>query len=187
MLRRLAVILKRLGTHRLLCRANQRQVADLEEFRRGEKHHVDGIVENRVAQTAFLDHQRFHSRAACLDGASQPGGSRANANDVVSRHEIFSLPGVRKNCKFARIYWICGISNIPVNSRRKDSNSCRRSGVAGSSIFFQTKTSAGPRFSLTLRLPATMYDGLASNFNPSFATGDSTAAHSPRFTHNELS
>src|SRR6185437_6771370 len=187
MLRRLAVILQRLGAHRLLRRTYQRQVADFEEFRSCEKHHVDGIVVNRIAQTAFVDHQRFHSRAPRLDGASQPGGSCANADNVVSGHEIFSLPGVRTNCKFGWNYWLGGISRMSVSSRRKDSNSCRRSGVTGNSVFFHTKTSASPRFSLTLRLPATMYDGLASNFNPPLATGDNTAAHSPRLTHNALS
>ena len=71
---RLPVILQRLDAHGLFRRANQRQVADFQQFRSREEHHVDRVVVNRVAQAALVDHQRPHSRALRLDGAGQPGG-----------------------------------------------------------------------------------------------------------------
>src|SRR5208282_1683984 len=120
-----------------------------------KKHHVDRVVVNRVAQAAFVDHQRVHPRALGLDGAGQPGRPRANANNVVSCHNVFSLPGGGENCKFGEIYWVGGNSSKPASSRRNDTNSSNRSLVAGSSLFFQTNTSPAPRLSCTLRFPST--------------------------------
>ena len=89
-----AVILERLGASGFLGGAGERQIADFEKFRRGEKDHIDGIMIERVAQAALVDHQRAHPRAFCFNGAGQAGGSRSDANQVVCAHES-SLPWER--------------------------------------------------------------------------------------------
>src|ERR1700686_3066261 len=188
MLGSFSVILQGLDTRRLLVRTDQRQIANLQQLRRGKEHHVHRIVEDRIAQAAFVDDKRPHSRAFRFDGRRQAGWASANANHVIFRHKNFSLPGVLRICKrTAAAHCVDASSKMEVSSRRKLSNSFRRSGVASISLFFHTKTSPLPRFSFTLRFPSTMYVGAASKRSPALATGASSAAHSPRRTQSAVS
>ena len=87
----LAVILQGLGARGFLGGAGQRQVADLQQFRRREKDHVHRIVVEGIAEAALVDHQRPHAGAFGFDGAGQAGGAGADANQIVGAHEK-SLP-----------------------------------------------------------------------------------------------
>src|SRR6266481_4068828 len=185
--RRFAVILQRFNARGLIRSANERQVSNLQQLRRGEEHHAHGIVEDGIAQASFVDDQRLHSRPLGLNSSRKARRPRSNANNVVDSHGKFSLPGVLQNCKSRRNHCMGVCSSNAVNSRRKVSSSSRRSGVAAISFFFQTKTSAAPFFSLTLRLPSSRYDGAARSFKPPPGSDPSKAAHSPRRTHNALS
>src|SRR6266576_1031593 len=99
----------------------------------------------------------------------------------------FSLTGLFSNCKLQQVYCFGGISRSSVSSRRNDSNSFNRSGVASLSLLFQRNTSPEPRFSFTLRFPSTKYDGGASNLIPPSGTADKTAAQSPFLMHKPFS
>ena len=59
----LAIILERFAARGLLRGARKRQIANFQQFRRGEKHHVDGVMVNGIAKAALVNHQRTHSRA----------------------------------------------------------------------------------------------------------------------------
>src|SRR5438477_388223 len=80
-----------------------------------------------------------------------------------------------------------GRSKMSATSRRNDSSSSNLSGVASTSFFFQTNTWRRPRFSFTLTLPATRYDGGASSLIPPLGTAAKTAAQSPFLMHQALS
>ena len=87
MLGALAIIFERLAARRLLRGARERQIADFQKFRRREKHHIDGIMVERIAKAPFVDHQRAHAGALGFDGAGQPRGPRSNANQIICAHE----------------------------------------------------------------------------------------------------
>jgi len=78
-LSRLAVILECFDASRLLCRTDQRQIADFEQLRGGKENHVHRIVIERVAEATFVDDQRAHSGALGLYRTGQAGGTRADA------------------------------------------------------------------------------------------------------------
>ncbi len=91
MLRAFAVILERLSAGGLLRRTRKWKIPDFEQFRRREEDHIDRIVVERIAQAAFVDHQRAQARAFRLDGASQACRARSDANQIKGVHES-SLP-----------------------------------------------------------------------------------------------
>src|SRR5882762_9323386 len=78
-------------------------------------------------------------------------------------------------------------SKMPPNSTRNSSNSRNLSSVAATSFFFHTNTSPEPFFNRTLKFPSTKNVTGASNFNPPFSTGPSSATHSPFRSINALS
>src|SRR6266481_9622136 len=86
--RRFAVILQRFNARGLIRSANERQVSNLQQLRRGEEHHVHGVVEDGIAQASFVDDQRLHSRPLGLDSSRKARRPRSNANNVVDSHDI---------------------------------------------------------------------------------------------------
>ena len=97
MLGRSAVILQRLRARGLAARARERQVADLHALGRGEEKHVRRVVVERIAQAAFVDHQRPQACALSLDGACKTGGPGPDADHVVDGfgghcRDNFTLP-----------------------------------------------------------------------------------------------
>src|SRR5208282_2527159 len=94
MFRRLPVILQRLRASRLLRRAHHRQIPNLQQFRRREKHHVHRVVVNRIAQASLIHHQSPHPCPLRLHRASQPGRPRPNTQNVVSIHNPHVPRGV---------------------------------------------------------------------------------------------
>src|ERR1017187_10723711 len=88
----LAVVLKRFRAGGLLVGAGEGHVADLQQLRRGEKSHVRGVMEERVAQAALVDEHRRKARTLGLDGARHPGRAGANHQQIVDRS--FRLRGV---------------------------------------------------------------------------------------------
>ena len=79
MLDDLAVVLQCLVAGGLLAQADQRQVADLEKFGRGEEDHVDGVAVDRVAESRFVHYQDAHAGAFGFDGAGETRGAGADA------------------------------------------------------------------------------------------------------------
>jgi NAD-dependent DNA ligase len=63
-----AVILERFLAGGILGGACERQIANFEKLRRREKHHIDGIMVQRVAQAALVNHQGTQSRAFRFNG-----------------------------------------------------------------------------------------------------------------------
>src|SRR5260370_11313294 len=183
----LPVVFQRFDAGRFFRRANQRQVADLKQLRRREKYHVHWIMKDRIAKASFVDDQRPHSGALGFNTRSHARRPRADAHNVVGFHDNFSLPGAFRNCKLPQLYCFGGRAKISVTSRRNASSSRNFSSVASTSFFFHTNTSPEPRFSRTLKLPSTRYDGGASIFIPPFAAGANTAAQSPFLIHRALS
>src|SRR6266702_3265975 len=183
----LPVVLQGLDSSRLFRSANQGKIPNFQQLRRREKHHVHRIMKDRITETGFVDDQRPHSSALGFDGRRQTSRSRANADNVVSFHGNFSLPGVFRNCKLPQLYCFGGISRSSVSSRRNDSSSFNFSGVASTCFFFQTNTSPEPRVSFTLRFASTRYEGGASSLIPPFGTGAKSAAQSPFLMHKALS
>src|SRR6185437_17095183 len=64
-----AVILQRLVARRLLVRAWKRNVADLQQLRRGKEGHVRGVVIDGVTETALVYHHTAKACALRLNGA----------------------------------------------------------------------------------------------------------------------
>ena len=93
----LAVILKSLGASWFFRGAGERKIADFEQLRRGEKHHVYGIMIKRVAEATFVDHQGVQTRPFCFNGTGQTSRARSDANQVEYGHEN-SLPCDRRIC-----------------------------------------------------------------------------------------
>jgi hypothetical protein len=79
------------------------------------------------------------------------------------------------------------ISSISTNSIRNFSNSFSLSPVAATSFFFHTNTSPLALFNFTLKFPPTITVTGDNSRKPPFSAGASTAAHSPRCTHNAFS
>ena len=86
MLGALAIVLQGFIARGLLADANQRQVADLEQFGRGEENHVHRVVVQGVAKGAFVHYQDAHAGALGFDGAGESRGAGADAEDVVRSH-----------------------------------------------------------------------------------------------------
>ena len=78
MRRHQAVILQRLIAGGLGVGAGKRNVADLKQFRRGEKGHVRRVVEERIADAALVDKHRAETGLLRLNGAGQTGGPSAD-------------------------------------------------------------------------------------------------------------
>jgi len=73
-LRCLSVVFQRLDASRLFCRADQRKIANFEQFRRGEKHHVHGVMEDRIAKAGLVDDNgRIPARLASMAVAKPVG------------------------------------------------------------------------------------------------------------------
>jgi len=71
------VILERLVAVGLGIGAGKRNIADLEQFGRGEEGHVRGVVEERVADAALVHHDGAQAGLLRLNGAGHTGGSGA--------------------------------------------------------------------------------------------------------------
>jgi hypothetical protein len=86
------IIFQSLGTGRLTADRGHREVTDFHSLRRGEEEHVDRIVIERIAKTAFVDDQGAHPGALRFNGAGKARRPRTDANDVVvkvSAHKIW--------------------------------------------------------------------------------------------------
>jgi hypothetical protein len=81
-----AVIAQRFEARRLVVRRGQGQATDLEQFRRGEEHHVHREVEDRIDQHTFLDDGEVEPVALGGDRGSQSRGTSADDDDVSNRH-----------------------------------------------------------------------------------------------------
>src|SRR5260370_16968960 len=115
-------------------------------------------MKDRIAEAGFVNDQHPQADAFRFDGGCQTGRPRSNANNVVSFHGNFSLPGVLRNCKLRTLYCFGGVSRSSASSCRNDSSSSSFSGVAFTSFFFQPNTSPHPPFTFPLTFPPTTYN-----------------------------
>lgn len=83
----LAVVAQRLHPRRLLIGRRQGQVANLEQFRRGEEHHVGRKAVDGIQVRALLDYQRIEPELACRDGRRQPRRARPHNEHISQRHQ----------------------------------------------------------------------------------------------------
>ena len=74
-----AIIFQRFEPRGLRQSGGKRNVANLEQFRRGEKHHVARIAIDGVDEASLVDDKSFEARLLSLNGASH--SSRASAHD----------------------------------------------------------------------------------------------------------
>ena len=79
MLRDLPVILERFLTRGLLVGSAERDVANLEQFRRGKESHIGGIVEDRIDHATLINRDDLESGSLRLDRAGKT--SRPGADD----------------------------------------------------------------------------------------------------------
>src|SRR6478672_484193 len=97
MLRHVAVVLQRLGAVGLLVGCGKRNVANLQQLRRGKENHVRRIVKQRVHQAALVHHNGSKPGALRLNGTRHAGGAGANHQHVkvvaFVIHESFILQG----------------------------------------------------------------------------------------------
>jgi hypothetical protein len=77
-----AVILEGLGASGFLIEAGHRNLADFEQFRRGEEDHVGRIVVNRIDDAAFIENDGLHVTPLQLDAARESGRTSADYDDV---------------------------------------------------------------------------------------------------------
>ena len=78
----LAVVLEGLVAGGLGIGAGERDVADLQQFGGGEEGHVRGVVEEGIAEAAFIDEDGAEAGALGFDGAGHAGGAGADDEDV---------------------------------------------------------------------------------------------------------
>ena len=76
------VILERLVAVGLGIGAGKGNIADLQQFGRGEEGHVRGIVEERIADASLVHHHGAQTGLLRLDGAGQPGRPRAHHQQI---------------------------------------------------------------------------------------------------------
>ena len=86
--RHLAVVLQRLIARGLLVGAGERDVADLQQLRRGKEGHVGRVVKDRVAQAALVHQHRPHPAPAALDGARQAGRTSPDHKHIESHRAM---------------------------------------------------------------------------------------------------
>src|ERR1022692_2300077 len=80
--RRAAIVLQRLMPVGLLVEAGHGDVADFEQFGRGEEDHVGRVVVEGIHHAAFFDQQGADAALLQLDSTGQAGRPRANYYDV---------------------------------------------------------------------------------------------------------
>ncbi len=88
--RRAAVVLERLGAGRLLSEGRHGEFADLEQFGRGEEHHIGGVVVERIDDAALFEENGVEPAPLQLDPAGQSGRTGADNNHVKFAHSIAS-------------------------------------------------------------------------------------------------
>src|SRR5258706_2478877 len=77
-----AVIFERFEPRGLRQSSGERNVANLKQLRRGEKHHVARIAINGIDQASLVDDERFEASFLSLDSTSHAGGASAHDQDV---------------------------------------------------------------------------------------------------------
>ncbi len=77
-----AVVLQRLVTRGLRVGGGERDVADHQQLRRGEKHHVRRVMEERVDQASLVYQQRGETDLLRLDGAGHSRRAGADREHV---------------------------------------------------------------------------------------------------------
>ena len=88
MLRHLAVILQRFFARGLLMRGGEGEIADLEQFGRGEERHVRGIVEDGINQASLINNDGLEPGALRLDSAGQASGTGADDEHIHARSGV---------------------------------------------------------------------------------------------------
>ena len=69
-----AIVFQRFGAAGLFADAGHGDVADLQQLRRGEEHHVGGVMVKRIHHTALVEDQRLEPAALQFDSAGQTRG-----------------------------------------------------------------------------------------------------------------
>jgi hypothetical protein len=82
MLRDIAIVFESFLPVRFLVGGAERDVADFQQLRRSEKHHVGGIVKEGIDEAAFVHQNNGKSGALGLDGRSHSRWSGANYQNV---------------------------------------------------------------------------------------------------------
>jgi len=80
-----AVIFERFQARGLRQGCRERNIANLEQLRRSEKHHVIRIVIEGIDQASLVDDERLEAGLLDLDGAGQTGGASAHDQDIAGR------------------------------------------------------------------------------------------------------
>ena len=77
-----AVIFERFQPRRLSQRGGERNIANLEQLRRGEEHHVGRIVIDGIDEASLVDNQGLEARLLRFDGAGHARGTSAHDQHV---------------------------------------------------------------------------------------------------------
>jgi hypothetical protein len=77
-----AVIFERFEPRGLRQRGGERNIANLEQLRRGEKHHVARIAIDGIDEASLVDDESFEAGLLSLNGAGHSGGASAHDQDI---------------------------------------------------------------------------------------------------------
>jgi hypothetical protein len=85
-----AIVLEGFGASRLASGGDHGEVADLHALGGGEKSHVGGVVEKRIAEAALVQDERAEARTFGLYRAGEACGARADADKVVGLGHVWT-------------------------------------------------------------------------------------------------
>ena len=77
------IILEGFVTHGLFVERRHGNIADFKQFRRGEKHHIGGVIVERVDDAALVEENDVYATALEFDAAGEAGGAGADHDDIV--------------------------------------------------------------------------------------------------------
>src|SRR5260370_42537601 len=77
-----AVIFERFEPCGLRQSSGERNIANLEQLRRGKEHHVARIAINGIDKASLVDDESFEAGLLGLNGAGQAGGASAHDQDI---------------------------------------------------------------------------------------------------------
>src|SRR3984893_18588166 len=77
-----AVIFERFEPRGLRQRGGERNIANLEQLRRGEKHHVARIAIDGIDEASLVDDESFEAGLLSLNGAGHASGASAHDQDI---------------------------------------------------------------------------------------------------------
>ena len=88
------VIFESFGAHGLVVQRGHGNIADFEQLRRGEEHHIVGVVVDGIDDAALVDQDGPDAALLEFDAAGETGRPGANYDDVEQFH--YNIPSTSR-------------------------------------------------------------------------------------------